>query len=207
MSGTLSPVRVRAEILFKQGKIKKRFANSCLIKHGDKPDFGHGARTGCVLTVEFVRFGRRCTLKFSGRIHDCMGEDVRNLLSKFGDDLIARRERMHLVLRTNRGLECDYEEFKQNIADYCGQRCGPPASCGIGLWRLGSRRVLVRGLATKAFGLSPTEYGYCLNRLNFGRYAALPTPRMRKNINRCNELVPGSSQGKELAIRKVPSCL
>ena len=174
-AGTNSSVHAwRAQILFKQGRAIEAFRDiRALLSDGDKLTW---VWPWCARLVATYGGNSVDSVKGALKFWDAF-------LTKFGDDLIAQRERLLCIwfLRTNGcSVDCEYEEFKQNIADLVDRGVVNPAF----LWDRAGHWAQDEGdwseaenCYRKAFELSPAQYGYCLGTaLNFlGRYAeALP---------------------------------
>ena len=174
-AGTNSSVHAwRAEILFKQGKAIEAFRDiRALLAEGGKLTW---AWPWCARLV--ATYGGTSVDSAEGALKFWDA-----FLTKFSDDLIARREQLLCIwyLRTNVGsVEYNYEEFKQNITEIVDRGVLNPAFLWdrVGHWAQDEGNWSeAENCYRKAFELSPAEYGYCLGTaLNFlGRYAeALP---------------------------------
>ena len=174
-AGTLPPVQGwRAEILFKQGKIKEAFRDiRALLSDRDEPDW---VWPWCARLV--ATYGRA---SFDSAQDSVQFWDT--YLRRFTDDLLAQRERLLCVwlIHANGGqAECDYDRFKQTVADAVASGAPNPAFLWdrAGHWAQDEKDWSeAEKCYRKAFELSPAEYGYCLGTaLNFlGRYEeALP---------------------------------
>ena len=169
-AGTNSSVQAwRAEILFKQGEIKEAFRDiRALLSDADK------------LTWVWP-WCARLVATYGGTSVDSAEAALKfwdSFLIKFSDDLIARRERLLCIwfLRTNGcSVDCEYEKFKQDIADIVDKGVLNPAFLWdrVGHWAQDEGDWSeAEHCYRKAFELSPAQYGYCLGTaLNFlGRY-------------------------------------
>ena len=174
-AGTLPSVQGwRAEILFKQGKIKEAFRDiRALLSDRDELDW---VWPWCARLV--ATYGRT---SFDSAQDSVQFWDA--YLRRFTDDLLAQRERLLCVwlIHANGGqAECDYDGFKQTVADAVASGAPNPAFLWdrAGHWAQDKKDwAEAEKCYRKAFELSPAEYGYCLGTaLNFlGRYEeALP---------------------------------
>ena len=174
-AGTLPSVQGwRAEILFKQGKIKEAFRDiRALLSDRDDLDW---VWPWCVRLV--ATYGRTS--------FDAAQDSVQfwdTYLRSFTVDLFAQRERLLCVwlIHANGGqAECDYDGFKQTVADVVAGGAPNPAFLWdrAGHWAQDEKDWSeAEKCYRKAFELSPAEYRYCLGTaLNFlGRHEeALP---------------------------------
>ena len=174
-AGTLPSVQGwRAEILFKQGKMEEAFRDiHALLSNGDELAW---VWPWCARLVAI----------YGGTSLDAAQGSVEfwdTYLRRFTDDLLAQRERLLCVWRihANGGqVECDYDGFKQIVADVVARGATDPAFLWdrAGHWAQDDKNWSeAEKCYRKAFELSPAEYGYCLGTaLNFlGRYEeALP---------------------------------
>ena len=167
-SGSNSSVHAwRAEILFKQAKAIEAFRDiRSLLSDGDRLNW---VWPWCARLV--ATYGRISVDSAKGAL-----KFWDSYLKIFSDELIARRERLLCIwfLRTNGGtVQCDYEEFKQNIAEIVKRGVINPAFLWdrVGHWAQDEGDWSeAENCYRKAFELSPTEYGYCLGTaLNFLR--------------------------------------
>ena len=164
----------RAEILFRQGKINEAFRDiRALLSEGDKQAW---VWPWCA----------RLVATYGGMSFDAAQGSVRfwdTYLRRFPDHLLAQKERLLCVWRihANGGeTECDYDGFKQTVADVVASGAPDPAFLWdrVGHWAQDEGDWSeAETCYRKALELSPAEYGYCLGTtLNFlGRYEeALP---------------------------------
>ena len=174
-AGTNSSVHAwRAEILFKLGKPIEAFRDiHALLAEGDKLAWAWPWSARLVAT-----YGRTSVDSAEGAL-----KFWNTFVTNLGDELMVRREQLLCIwyLRINGGsVECDYEEFKQNISDIVDRGVMNPAFLWdrVGHWAQDEGDWSeAENCYRKAFELSSGEYGYCLGTaLNFlGRYPeALP---------------------------------
>ena len=174
-AGTLTSLQGwRAEILFKQGKIKEAFRDiRALLSGGDELDW---VWPWCARLV--ATYGRTS--------FDAAQDSVQfwdTYLRRFTAGLLAQRERLLCVwlIHANGGqAECDYDGFKQTVADVVAGGAPNPAFLWdrAGHWAQDEKDWSeAEKCYRKALELSSAEYGYCLGTaLNFlGRHEeALP---------------------------------
>ena len=174
-AGTLPEVLGwRAELFFKQGRIREAFRDiRALLSDGDK------------LTWVWP-WCARLVATYGGTSIDAAQGSVQfwdEYLRRFTDDLLAQREKLlcvWLVHTIGGQTVCDYDGFKQTVADVVARGAPNPAFLWdrAGHWAQDDKDWSeAEKCYRKAFELSPAEYGYCLGTaLNFlGRYEeALP---------------------------------
>ena len=165
-AGTLPSVQGwRAEILFKQGKFKEAFRDIyALLSDGDKLAW---VWPWCARLV--ATYGRTSIDAAQGSVQFW---DI--YLRRFTDDLLAQRERLLCVyhIHANGGRTvCDYDGFKQTVADVVARGAPDPAFLWdrTGHWAQDDKNWSeAEKCYRKAFELSAAEYGYCLGTaLNF----------------------------------------
>ena len=174
-AGTLPSVQGwRADILFKQGKIKEAFRDiRALLSGGGELAW---VSPWCARLV--ATYGR---MSIGAAQDSIQFWDI--YLKRFTDDVLAQRERLLCVylIHANGGrTECNYDGFKQTVADVVASGAPNPAFLWdrAGHWAQDEKDWSeAEKCYRKAYDLSPYEYGYCLGTaLNFlGRYEeALP---------------------------------
>ena len=174
-AGTIVSVQGwRAEILFKQGKIKEAFRDIRALLSGEGGlDW---VSPWCARLV--ATYGRT---SIDAAQNSVQFWDI--YLRRSADDVFARRERLLCVyfIHANGGrTECDYDGFKHGVADVVANGAPNPAFLWdrAGHWAQDEEDWSeAEECYRKAYDLSPNEYGYCLGTaLNFlGRYdEALP---------------------------------
>ena len=174
-AGTLpSVLGWRAEIFFKQGRIKEAFRDiHSLLSDGDTLAW---VWPWCARLV--ATYGRTSldAIQSTFQFWDAY-------LRRFDDHVLAQRERLLCIWRmqANGGQTvCDYDGFKQAVADVVAGGVPDPAFLWdrTGHWAQDDKNWSeAEECYRKAFELSPVEYGYCLGTaLNFlGKHAeALP---------------------------------
>lgn len=159
----------RAEILFKQGRIEEAFRDiRALLSRGGELAW---VSPWCARLV--ATYGRT---SIDAAQNSVQFWDI--YLRRFADDVFAQRERLLCVyfIHANGGrAECNYDEFKQGVADVVARGAPNPSFLWdrAGHWAQDEKDwPEAEKCYRKAFELSPAEYGYCLGTaLNFlGRY-------------------------------------
>ena len=201
-AGTLPPVLGwRAEILFKQGKIKEAFRDiRALLSGGGELAW---VSPWCARLV--AKYGRTSIDAAQGSV-----QFWDTYLGRYTDDLFAQRERLlcvYLVHANGGRTECDYDRFKQTVADVVASGAPNPAFLWdrAGHWAQDEKDWSeAEKCYRKAFDLSPAEYGYCLGTaLNFlDRYEeALPIL-----LPQAKEHQPDAMSWFQLAIAREGTC-
>ena len=159
-AGTLSSVLGwRAEIFFKQDKIKEAFRDiHALLSDGDKLVW---VWPWCAKLV--ATYGRTSLDATQNAVHFWDA-----YLRKFTDDLLAQRERLLCIWRMQSDggqTVCDYDGFKQEVANIVARGAPDPAFLWdrTGHWAQDENNwPEAEECYRKAFELSPEDYGYCL---------------------------------------------
>ncbi len=164
----------RAEILFKQGKIKEAFRDI------------HGLMSGRAPEAWVSPWCARLVATYGRSSIDAAQRSVQFwdiYLKRFTDDVLAQRERLlcvYFIHAKGGWTGDDHIGFKQTVADVVASGVPNPAFLWdrAGHWAQDEEDWSeAENCYRNAFDLSPTEYGYCLGTaLNFlGRYEeALP---------------------------------
>ena len=165
-AGTMPSVQGwRAEILFKQGKIKEAFRDIHALLSG-----GGGLAWVSPWCARLVAtYGRTSVDAAQNSVQFW---DI--YLRRFANDVLAQGERLlsvYFIHADGGRTECDYDGFKQAVADVVANGAPNPAFLWdrAGHWAQNEKDWSeAEKCYRKAYDLSPNDYGYCLGTaLNF----------------------------------------